>query len=391
MKLYFVVALRSNFRYLLQEAISRGKQYGIEARILDISNYCPGWKDCTNEWDDLDLSQYVDRPEGMVGLRHFARQRIDSETLLLFLFLPDYRIRSVWRELQAGGGKMGAVFLGPTPTREDRRSNGGPLQAAGHCLSVLLGKAKTLFKPVPDVWVISGDACIEFYGQYFGNLRTTKIIYAHSMDYEQFRRLPPAGERPDPGPVVFLDQGWFTKLPPRVLDPKVGGSNVYPPVTYEIYRSSVNKFLNCLADRFKRRIIVSAHPKAELVHTSRLYKDFEVVQGKTMELVRDASLVLANSSTSIQCVVLAQRSLVLYTSDELDRSIMAPTLYGYADALGAPVVNIDRELGESVWVQTVDEDKYRRFKEHYIKAADSRDLSLWNLVYGELVDNAIAH
>jgi hypothetical protein len=214
-------------------------------------------------------------------------------------------------------------------------------------------------------------------------LKGTHEIHAHSIDYEIYAYRSRDATVDGKNVNVFLDQGWFTKPRPDHL-PQDG----YPPTCEDRYRPSVRMLLRRVKELTGRPVVVSCHPKADLEATRLLYDGFEVHQGNTVEWVRSASLVIANTSTSIQYAVLFDKPLLLFTNDELNGSFLRTNLDGYREELDAPVVNVDSLEGLEGALQRacLARRNYARYIARYIKQPDSPARPLWDIVFGALND-----
>jgi hypothetical protein len=377
-RFWFVTGIRSNLRGLLREAVETAGRHGFDARILDVGRIVPRWRNYPNEWQELGLGDLVDRPRSRDELSRFARASVDESATLLFLFPPNRYMRPIWRLLRRRGARIGVIMVGPIPAArhgpELRYPFFRPLVAAARRL-------KALLKPRPAYWVVSGSECLSQYRWYFRTLEGVQEIRAHSIEYENFLQARGTGDGNRPEVNVFLDQGWFTK--PR---PDFVSAADYPPTGEAGYQTAVRAFLRRLEEKTRRSVVVSCHPKADLPATRALYRGFEVQQGNTADWVKRASLVVANTSTSIQYAVLYDKPLLLFTSDELDRSLLRKNLEGYREELGVPVVNLDRpDAIDTALAQAAQARRsYARYARRYIKHPDSPERPLWEIIFQAL-------
>ncbi len=376
---YFVVGIRSNFRGLLKDAIETAKRYGYVARILDIHQIVSGWEKHPNDWDEVGLQDEVVLFSTTREFGRFVAKNVDHESPVLFLYPPDRFIRKFWFKFQRRKAPVGLVTIGPVPSLQHCSQAG--LMGLRKILFLMLRPLKALFKPSLAFWVVSGTACTNKDRRMFRSWRSAQLIYAHSIDYELFRLMSMDSNNltRNDGRVVLLDQGWFSKpLPEYYRKP-----SIYPPTTYDNYRRGILDFLARIEKHTDCPVVIGCHPKADLAETQRLYEGYEVVRGATKELVARASMVVANSTTSIQFAVLFRKPILLFTSDELETSVMAPLVAGYQHELGLELVNIDRLSGVSEIIDRVaiDEERYGVYINRYIKQDASPQLPLWEIVF----------
>ena len=390
-----VAGLRSNLRGTLVDAIQVGKLYGYQVQILDVSHLVEGWSKYPNEWDELGLGQYVTTPRHLRQLSVFFDRVIHTSTPVLFLFLPERRARKIWHAIERKSRLVGVITVGPVPGYHEN----GTLpvhKKIQHLLTMARTMVLSAIKPSPSFWVVAGRSCADLYRWYFRSVRKTNWIWAHSLDYELYRQASeqcPRDYHDGTAPekyIVFLDQGWFSKLPVNAVDLRTTGGGRYPPVAYESYQTQIVKFLRELGTLTKKEVIVCAHPKSDDKHTQMLYEGFRIERGRSSEFVRDSAFVVAHSSTSIQYAVIERKPVLLFTNRELDDSIMRAPFLGYKNELNLPVVDIGASGSIEPIIADLKADRvaYERFEEGYIKSQQSEQGGLWDIVFDQ-VDRSI--
>ena len=388
-KLYFVGGILSNYRNLLPGAIAHGQSMGLETSILDVVNLVPRWKPYPNPWEQLGLTEKVRVFKDTEALRQFANrvgkpnEPTSQQDIAIFLNLPDREIRWLWDLFESAGFAMGVITLNPVPQIREYSI----WQRAMELLVRRPGRRlKGLTKPVPVYWITSGAKTVDCYRRYFRHLRSTRLVKAHSADFETFRSAghPESNNGDSEEFILFLDQGWHTKLR---ADFRRDGR--YPPTQEDVYRESIVAWLSALQAESGIRVLVSAHPKGGAEQAGRVYPGIEVSSLPTARLVRNARFVIGNATTSLQFAVMAMKPICLFTSDELDKSFMFDSLLGYQRLLDSPVVNIDRPpSAKSVLASLhVDEARYRQFLSDYIVHPQSGSGSLWEKVFHQLTEN----
>ncbi len=372
-RLWFVTGIESNFRTFLPDAIEIGAAYGFDCRILDVSDLVAGWREKRNDWVSLNLARVVDRVQDFRALG----ESVSRGDTAVFLHLPQGDLRSVWRKLNRAGCRVGVATLGVVSALSGTERDG---------FAKVLRRALTrLVKPAPCFWIISGRKCVPTYRHFFRSIRHTKLIQAHSLDCERAIRSPAGGACAGAKRIVLLDQGWLSKLPPGAV-PGVR----YPPVTADAYGHSIRRLLGILQDTYGGEVVVAGHPKSDPDHTRALYSPYPVSYEHTGELVRQARLVVLNSTTAVHYAVLHRVPILFFTSHELSDSIMDPTFRALREEIGRPWVDIDdaeaslrRFLCECRSQILSTNERYEMYERDFIRAAPS-DSSLWNVVFGAL-------
>ena len=95
------------------------------------------------------------------------------------------------------------------------------------------------------------------------------------------------------------------------------------------------------------------------------------IGGKTPELVKNASLVIATNSTSISFAVAFAKPLILVTSNQIQNGrdqYKASLIANIATETGARIFNIDREYTEQDLreAMVIDHAKYESYKRKYL-------------------------
>ena len=204
--------------------------------------------------------------------------------------------------------------------------------------------------------------------------KTSKIISAHSLDYDVYlanKNIKPTHVEPY---AVFLDEDMFYHSDYEYL-------KIKPPVTKEIYYNSMKNFFNIFAKLNKIKVIVAAHPRSSYKLRPDLWGDFDVLIGKTHELVSNASVVLCHQSTALSFAVLWSKPIIFLTTNELDSSIYGPNIHLFSKLLNSQVLNIDMQvdINRIESIKSPNEYAYRNYKDQYIKTPGSEDIPFWEI------------
>ena len=137
-----------------------------------------------------------------------------------------------------------------------------------------------------------------------------KLIKLHENDYDLYLKASIKKKSESVKPyLLFLDEG-------GPFHPDYIYQGIKCPLTPEIYYPEVNKSLIDLAKNLKLQPIVQLHPR---VNGDNIKKYFEVgiSDESTVDAIRDASLIVAHSSTAIQIAVLFQKPIILLKTTQL--------------------------------------------------------------------------
>ncbi len=206
----------------------------------------------------------------------------------------------------------------------------------------------------------------------------TKIIYAHSFDYNNYLE---SNKNPrlinKKNYAVFLDQ----YLPMHPDAPTFFG--VSPRCTPEKYYPALNNFFEAFEKNFGMKVVVCAHPKSDYENNYKFLYGRKFVKNKTVALVKNSKLVFAHGSTTIAYAILYKKPLVFLLSDEYLRSFDNYTPAIIAKKLNSPCFNIDDKNNYSKIRDTslfkIDKKKYKIYMDNYIKYPSKSNKNFWEI------------
>ena len=225
----------------------------------------------------------------------------------------------------------------------------------------------SISRPVPDVSFLGGLAA--------SNVNKSKIkINAHSMNYDVYLKIKNK-ETKNNSYAVFLDED-------MVYHPDLPYLNIDRPVTEQEYYPPLLKFFRKFEKETGLKIKFAAHPKSLKKNRPKLPLDIDYSIGNTEELVKNSSLVLLHSSTSISYAILFKKPIIFLTSNELMKSWIGPRIDNFSKVLNGILVNMSVDTNERLNLQSllkIDEHKYKNYLDQYIKVPNSPSLPLWEI------------
>lgn len=205
--------------------------------------------------------------------------------------------------------------------------------------------------------------------------RTTKILWAHALDYDLYLNEKDKPIEVDTNMGVFLDQ----YLPFHSDTVHLGTLSSSRP---QDYYPSLCKFFDHLESKYGARIVIAAHPRSRYDNYSDYFGGRPVWRGKTLELIRKARFTITHGSTAVNFAVLFNKPVLLITTTQIeeDRS-HAPWINGMASWLNKTPINIDASF-KLDWGKelTIDSKAYARYREAYIKKSGSPETHTWQIV-----------
>lgn len=195
--------------------------------------------------------------------------------------------------------------------------------------------------------------------------KKTRVIPIHYFDYDEYITVLTQGhtESVEKEHIVFLDENQpfhpdFIKLGMKMVDPNE-------------YFNSVNNFFEVLEKKFKKKVVIAAHPSSQ--YSGEEFNGRKVYRNMTKDLVKECSFVIAHMSTSISYAVLFNKPIIfIYTNEfkKIYQNSIFMILKGMASSLNKIPYNINtlNELSdEDVNVLlNLDKDAYERYKQNYL-------------------------
>ena len=111
-----------------------------------------------------------------------------------------------------------------------------------------------------------------------------------------------------------------------------------------------------------------------------------IFKNKTFELIKEAELVVAHSSTTLQLAVIMKKPIIIVTTDEIQNQFHAKSydqlIENYAKLLGKKIINLNHlsEINDFSDYLNIDNKKYENFIDTYVKTKGSPEKLVWDIV-----------
>jgi hypothetical protein len=164
-----------------------------------------------------------------------------------------------------------------------------------------------------------------------------KTVPVALFDYDQFAQAEPGERLVEEKYAVFLDN-----YMPFHSDHALVGM---PPLDPEVYYEKLHRFFSAVERRHGLRVVIAAHPRSRYCKDE--FRGREIIPGKTVELTRDADLLLFHASTSVSYAVLGRKPVWAIYTDEMERLYRhnyMQLVRAMADYLGLPLINVSQLL-----------------------------------------------
>lgn len=206
----------------------------------------------------------------------------------------------------------------------------------------------------------------------------SRIIWAHSFDFEKHLVEKEANNFREAHAAVFLDQNLG-------YHPDQLHSGIQSPVDVDSYYPALRGTFERIEHIIGSGVTVAIHPKSSFVEFSGYFGNREGVREGAQTVVGGASLVLCHASASLSYAVIWRKPVLFLTSDDLNVSWYRSHIDEMSRLLKRPVLNIDHvqdmsdsQLSEMI-NSPVDEDGYASYEESFIRSRWSPSGRLWQL------------
>jgi hypothetical protein len=225
----------------------------------------------------------------------------------------------------------------------------------------------------PDYLVVGGTKSMSGI-----NDKKISIIKAHNFDYDTVIQENYIQSNKKSDSLVFIDEDG-----PYHSDFIYSG--IKPFVTLDKYYPVIDFGLSEMGKSLKLNIKIAAHPRSNYGAKQIKYK-YPILEKKTFELIKEANVVVVHMSTALQWAVIMKKPIIFVTTDEIQNKFYARSYAKHIDCfattLGKKVVNLSDLSSINNWSDylNVDEEKYEKYIETYIKTKGSQQKLVWDIV-----------
>jgi hypothetical protein len=234
----------------------------------------------------------------------------------------------------------------------------------------------------PDYCIAASETSFESSKAQYLVGNDTKIIWAHSQDYDIFLKNPSKDLKISGNNAIFLD----TQAPMFIGDCLALG--IETPITVEKYYPSLCKFFEHVEKQLNIKIEIASHPKSNHSSHPDYYGGRRTIRGSTFEMIKNARFVITHGSTAAQFAILLKKPVVILTTNEYKKcklSLFTTLIDAFAHSVGKTAINVDEPLNID-WEKElfVDENIYDDHIDCYIKKRGTEELNTWQILTNQL-------
>ncbi len=232
----------------------------------------------------------------------------------------------------------------------------------------------------PVLCIAGGQRSLDIYRKLSLVSESTKILWAHTLDYDQYLDSKNSKNHSRKKTAVFIDLG----APMFVGDQLLPSGMTH--LTVDRYYSSLRKFFDYVESECGVDVLIAAHPKSKHPTHPEYFGGRYTERGRTLEMIQGSEFVISHASTALNFVVISKKPMLFITTAEYEADkLYSMHLQTVAASLGKGVINIDAELNVN-WDQEfkINEASYSQYKESYIKKSGAEELNTWQILSNSL-------
>jgi hypothetical protein len=196
----------------------------------------------------------------------------------------------------------------------------------------------------------------------------TKIIKGHHRNHDQYLILKKKKilEKTNEKFVLFIDQG--VPVHPDLIKLNLNDVNI------EEYYNSLRIFFLKIEKKFNIKVKIAAHPKINVKKISKYLKEFQIIQGKTLELIFKSKFIITHDSTVTNFAIFLKKPILIIINNSLlnSKHNHLREAKNLAQHLKKKVVNIDKLNLKILQKQLfVNDIIYMKYTLNYYKFAKS--------------------
>ena len=186
--------------------------------------------------------------------------------------------------------------------------------------------------------------------------KKSKQINCGSFDYNLFidnSKNEKKSKLIDYPEIVFIDQYWPSH-------PDFDGKGLLNP---EFYYTKVNTFLNELNFQFNMTCGIAFHPRTSCDNNYFIYNGYT---HQTIDLIKNAKIVVAHHSTSLSFAVLYNKPIIHISFLKIKNTINHKYIQKLSELLQTPLYYIDNKDAVNIKIPTVNEKMYKQYIRDYL-------------------------
>jgi len=187
-----------------------------------------------------------------------------------------------------------------------------------------------------------------------------KIIETHCLDYDLVLASENFKNTMKTKYVVFIDQYILNHSDFLRTNNKIN-------IEADLYYKELNILFNEIEKHKKYKVIIAAHPRAEITEYKKLFNGREIVHGNSIQLVRYCEFAMTHYSTAINFAIIYKKPILFLSNNELSMANLDIYIKGFSNILNQTYINLSSSYNIQNILIKIDEDRYKEYEIKYIK------------------------
>jgi len=208
------------------------------------------------------------------------------------------------------------------------------------------------------------------------------IIPCHSFDYDIYLRLIDKKKIINKKYLIFVDQN-------LAFHPDIEFLKLKKIVSPKIYYKALESFFIKVEEYYGFKLIVAAHPRSNYQLYPNIFKNREIIKGKTAELIKNCEHVFMHASNALSYAVLYRKPISFITTNEINNSSFSKSMNVFSKFFSKKYLNIDsfnkNEFDENL-DNPIENSVYELYEREFLIHPDSPKKLFWE-IYSDYILN----
>lgn len=210
------------------------------------------------------------------------------------------------------------------------------------------------------------------------NIISKKIIYFHSVDYDNFLRIKRKSIKNNNRYIVFIDENV-----PDHDDYQI--SNFKSPIDGKIYYNLLNIFFDKVEKKYNAKVVIALHPKSKIKEFKKNFPNRKLYYGKTQLLISSSLAVFAHCSTSRSYAILYNKPIFYLTSEIISKTWFGREIKENSKLTGSQIINLDNFNINILKNFEINKKKYLKYKENFLKHPKAPEKLFEDIIYQNIL------
>jgi hypothetical protein len=169
-----------------------------------------------------------------------------------------------------------------------------------------------------------------------------------------------------------------------VIHPDFKLHNIKHAINEDSYFSELKLFFDFIEKKYNTRILIAGHPRCKYADQQKCFGNREVIYGKTPQLIRGASLIIAHASTALGMAALFAKPVQVIRTHELKTGHMSQAILLMASWFSAKIINISQLNNDTSLTPCTNPQLRQRFIKTFMSMDFDNKVKAWPLIIKSL-------